>query len=86
MEIVEWDDKERVKELGLNESDFPNGYLIIDKNNGETIFELTDETIYTFTDVNHFFMSKPESNMLYTTIKKEEFLKHLGQYYYMVNL
>ena len=34
VEIVEWDDQERVKELGLNESDFPNGYSIIQKNNG----------------------------------------------------
>lgn len=80
VEIVEWDDQERVKELGLNESDFPNGYSIIHKNNEETSFELTDETIYTFTDVYHFFISKPESNRLYTTTKKDEFLKHLGEY------
>ena len=80
VEIVEWDDQKRVKELGLNESDFPNGYSIIHKNNGETSFELTDETIYTFTDVDHFFITEPESNRLYTTIKKDEFLKHLGEY------
>lgn len=80
VEIVEWNDQERVKELGLNESDFPNGYSIIDKNNGETSFELTDETIYTFTDVNLLFVNEPESNRLYTTTKKEEFLKHLGEY------
>ncbi len=80
VEIVEWDDRERVKELGLNESDFPNGYSIIHKNNGETIFELTDDTIYTFTDVYHFFINEPESNRLYATTKKDEFLKHLGKY------
>lgn len=80
VEIVELDDQERVKELGLNESDFPNGYSIIDKNNGETTFQLTDETIYTFTDVNLLFVNEPESKRLYTTTKKEEFLKHLGQY------
>lgn len=80
VEIVEWDDQERVKELELNESDFPNGYLIIEKNNGETSFELTDETIYTFTDVNLLFVDEPESNRLYTTTKKDEFLKHLGEY------
>jgi len=78
-EIVEWDDQERVKELGLKESDFPNGYFILDKNNGETTFELTDETIYTFTDVDLYFVNEPESNRLYTTIKKDEFLKHLGK-------
>ena len=80
VEIVEWDDQERVKELGLNESDFPNGYSIIQKNNVETSFELTDETIYTFTDVYHFFINESESNRLYTTTKKDEFLKHLGEY------
>lgn len=79
-EVVEWDDQKRVKELGLKESDFPNGYSIIHGDNGEKTFELTDETIYTFTDVNNFFMSKPENNMLYTTTKKEELLKHLGEY------
>ncbi len=70
-----------LKEFGLNESDFPNGYSIIQKNNGgETIFELTDGTIYTFTDVNLLFVNEPESNRLYTTTKKDEFLKHLGEY------
>ena len=80
MEIVEWDDQDRVKELGLNQSDFPNGYSIIHRNNGETTFELTDETIYTFTDVNLLFVNEAESNRLYTTTKKDEFLKHLSEY------
>ena len=80
VEIVEWDDQERVKELGLNESEFPNGYTIIHKEQEEKTFELTDDTIYTFTDVYHFFISEPESNSLYTTTKKDEFLKHLGEY------
>ena len=79
VEIVEWDDQERVKELELNESDFPDGYSIIDKDNGGTTFELTDETIYTFTDVDLYFVNEPESNRLYATIKKDEFLKHLGK-------
>lgn len=78
-EIVEWDDQERVKELELNESDFPDGYSIIDKDNGGTTFELTDETIYTFTDADLYFVNEPESNRLYTTTKKDEFLKHLGK-------
>ena len=68
------------KRVGLNESHFPNGYSIMDKNNGETTFQLTDETIYTFTDVNLLFVNESQSNRLYTTTKKEEFLKHLGEY------
>lgn len=80
VEIVERDDQERVKELKLNESDFPSGYTIIHKDSGETTFELTDETIYTFTDVNLLFVNEAESDRLYITTKKDEFLKHLGQY------
>lgn len=80
VEIVEWDDQERVNELGLSESDFPNGYTIIHKEQEEKIFELTDETIYTFTDVNLLFINESESNRLYTTTKKDEFLQYLGEY------
>ncbi len=80
VEIVEWDDQKRVNELGLSEFDFPNGYSIIHKEQEEKIFELTDETIYTFTDVNLLFINESESNRLYTTTKKDEFLKHLGEY------
>ncbi len=80
VEIVEWDEQERVKELNLSESDFPSGYTIINKDSGEMTFELTDDTIYTFTDVNLLFVNEAESDRLYTTTKKEEFLKHLGEY------
>lgn len=79
VEIVEWEDKERVKELGLNEYDMPNGYAIINKNKGETTFELADEVIYTFTDVNLDFVKDSEGDRLYTTTKKDEFIKHLGK-------
>jgi len=80
VEIVEWDDQERVRELNLSQSEFPNGYTIIHKDYEEITFELTDETIYTFTDVYHFFIADPKSNRLYTTTKKDEFLKHLEEY------
>ncbi|MEY8417306.1 M56 family metallopeptidase [Tissierella praeacuta] len=56
VEIVEWEDKARVKELGLNEYDMPNGYMIINKNKSERTFELADEVIFTFTDVNLDFV------------------------------
>ena len=78
VEIVEWEDKERVKELGFNEYDMPNGYAIINKNKDERIFDLADEVIFTFTDVNLDFVKKPEGDRLYTTTKKDEFMKHLG--------
>ncbi|MBU5427673.1 DUF4825 domain-containing protein [Tissierella pigra] len=79
VEIVEWEDQERVKELGLNEYDMPSGYMIIDKNKGERVFELADEVIFTFTDVNLNFVKDSEGDRLYTTTKKDEFIKHLGK-------
>lgn len=79
VEIVEWEDKERAKELGFNEYDMPNGYTIIDKNKGRRTFELADEVIFTFTDVNLDFVKNAEGDRLYTTTKKDEFINHLGK-------
>lgn len=79
VEIVEWEEKERVKELGLNEYDMPNGYMIINKNKSERTFELADEVIFTFTDVNLDFVKNSEGDRLYTTTRKDEFLRHLGK-------
>ncbi|MPN06907.1 hypothetical protein SDC9_154164 [bioreactor metagenome] len=44
-------------------------------------FELTDDTIYTFTDSNLLFVEDADSNRLYTTTKKKDFLKHLDASY-----
>lgn len=76
VEIVEWEDQERVKELGLNEYDMANGYKIIDKNKGEITFELADNVEYTFTDVNLDFIkeSEVEGDRLYTTTERDEFI------------
>lgn len=77
VEIVDQKNRERVKELGLNESDMPNGYIIINKNKEIENFQLTDEVKYTFTDINHLFVKENEGNLRYTTSNLEEFLKHL---------
>lgn len=79
VEIVQQEDKERIKELDLNEFDMPNGYAIINKNKGITNFELSEQVVYTFTDNNLDFVKDPDGNRLYTTAKKEEFIKHLGK-------
>lgn len=78
VEIVQWDDQERVKELGLNDHDMPSGYLIISKNKETSTFELADQAKYTFTDTNHLFVKKYTGNVLYTTSELDEFLEHLG--------
>jgi hypothetical protein len=76
VEIVEWEDQKRVKELGLNEYDMPNGYAIINKNKGERTYELADEVIFTFTDMNLDYVKNPDGNRLYTTTKKDRLLKY----------
>lgn len=76
VEIVDWENRERVKELGLNEYDMPNGYAIINKNKGERTYELADEVIFTFTDINLNFVRNADGDRLYTTTKKDELLKY----------
>ena len=78
VEIVKVEDNERVTELGLSDTDMPNGYIVINDTNEKTDFELANEVIYTFTDVNLDFVKDSKGDRLYTTTKKVEFIKHLG--------
>ncbi len=80
VEIVKWKNQKRVKELGLNKNQMPNGYLILDKNKEVEIFDFADDAIFTFTDVNHLFIEENQENLNYTTDKLEEFLDHLNVY------
>ena len=81
VEIVELENQERVKQLGLNAYDMPNGYAIINVNKEDTTYELADKVHYIFTDINLDFLyeSESEGNRIYVTTKKDEFLKHLGK-------
>jgi bla regulator protein BlaR1 len=78
VEIVKAEDKERVSDLGLRDSDMPNGYIIINEKKEEASFELADDVKYTFTDLDLHFVKEAEGSRLYSTTKKAEFLKHLG--------
>ena len=82
VEIIELEDKERMKEFKLTESDMPNGYAIVNETQEEVNYELADEVDYTFTDTNLNFIKESESegSRIYHTDKKDEFLKHLDQY------
>jgi hypothetical protein len=81
VEIVELENQGRVKELGLNAYDMPNGYAIINENKEDTTYELADKVHYIFTDINLDFLyeSESEGNRIYVTTKKDEFLKHFGK-------
>jgi hypothetical protein len=81
VEIVEWEDQERVKELDLDlQNDMPSGYAIINENQEERIYVLADEVDYTFADINLNFIKESEGDRIYTTTKLREFLQHLGEY------
>jgi len=83
VEIVEWENKDRVKELDLDlQNDMPNGFAIINEIQEEITYELADKVEYIFTDFNLNFIKESESegNRIYHTTNKEEFLKHLGEY------
>lgn len=79
VEIVEAKDKERMAQLGLRDTDMPNGYIIINQNKEEMIFDLRDGVVFTFTDMDLYFVTEEKGTRLYTTTKKDEFVKHLGK-------
>lgn len=79
VEIVKQEDKKRVSELGLSDTDMPNGHIIINENKEEAFFELTGDVKYNFTDMSLYFVKESDSDRRYTTTKKAEFIKHLGK-------
>lgn len=80
VEIVKMEDKERMQELDLDESDMPNGYAIINENQEKITYELSDKVVYKFNDIYLNFIEESQADRAYITTKKDEFLKHLGEY------
>ena len=75
IEILKIEDEGRIKELGLTaENDLPNGYYIYNPTVEVVSFELTDDTVYIFTDYGLVFVKEVDSNRTYETTKKQEFL------------
>ena len=80
IEIITDKDTNKMEELGLTvENDLPNGYYFYNPSNETTMFELSDQTLYTFTDFDLHFVKEEEGNRIYETTRKEEFLE--GSYY-----
>lgn len=76
VEIVEIEDTDRIKELGLNiKNHLPNGYYIYNPTVEIESFRLTDSTKYIFTDSNLCFVKEADSDRLYETTKLEEFIE-----------
>lgn len=82
VEVITLEDIERITELGLNQQDdFPNGYHIYNPDTGKDTYDLTEETVYTFVDLNLLFVNDEDGDRSYTTTKKEEFIQHLNTSY-----
>lgn len=76
VEIVKIDNKERVQELGLVESeDYPSGYYIYNKQQEVELFKLTDDTNYIFTDIKQLYVDEEIENKLYESKIVEQFIE-----------
>ena len=71
-EFITADDTQKIKELGLTESDMPDGYYIQNTSEEVKTFILDDQTSYTFFDVGNLFV-KEEDDKKYTTTSQDEF-------------
>ncbi len=71
--------KKRLQELNIKPIELPNGYYIRKLDSETRFFDITDQTIYTFTDVMLLFIGEEgaDTNRIYSTTKKEEFVEHL---------
>lgn len=82
VEIITTEDKERIAELGLTaEHDMPSGYHIYNPDIEWAEYKLTNNTIYTFFDFSNLFIKGEDSDKLYSTTKKEEFIQYLKTTY-----
>ena len=79
VEYITIEDKDRISELGLKDTDLINGYYI---NNPETElkeYTITEDTTYNFIDWKNDFV-KAGSDRNVSTKNKEDFIKYLSTY------
>lgn len=78
---VEWitfEDTERMKEVGLDEEDMPNGYYIYNPEIEEEIYPVDEDTEYRYIDWENAFDDGDELHTI--TTNGEEFCEHLKTY------
>lgn len=71
-EFITSDDIERIKELGLSDTDMPSGYYIHNVSEEVKIFTIDEKTSYMFYDLGNLFV-KEEEDKKYTTLSLDEF-------------
>lgn len=75
-EFITSEDEARVKELGLSQTDMPNGYYIHNESEEVKSFKIDKDTKYTFFDLGNLFV-KEEDDKKYTTTSKQDFITFL---------
>ena len=81
VEIITSEDTGRISDLELSSGDMPNGYCVRRLGKETVTFKITDETVYTFVDINLFFIEDADGDRLYTTSDLGEFMRHLNESY-----
>lgn len=77
VEIIKDSDKDRMEEIGLDDSDLPNGYYIYNPTFEEEEYNITNDTAYDFVDYNMYYIDKDKADgdRKYRTNKVDEFIK-----------
>ena len=79
IEYVTSDNAERVNELGLTERDMPDGYYLYNPEQETVIWELNEQTVYSFIDWYGDFTGSDYLKE-YTTTDVEEFHRYIETY------
>lgn len=83
LDEVEWitnEDKDRITELELQQSDMPNGYYIHYPGTETLSFEIDKVTEYHFIALEDLSFMTAGQDRNYSTSKKEEFMEYINAY------
>ena len=81
LDEVEWvtdENQDRIKELGLSQSDMPNGYYINNPSTDTVSFKIAEDTEYHFVALESLSFYREGEDRNYSTMKKEEFMEFLN--------
>lgn len=79
VEYITSESIDRIEELGLKETDMPNGYYINEIKGEISEYTLNDNTIYNIIDWNNQFVEEG-SDRNYSTSNQNEFEKYMNSY------
>ena len=76
-EIIKDSDTERMEEIGIDNSDMPNGYYIYNPTFEQEEYNITNDTAYDFVDYNMYYINKEKADgdRKYRTNNIDEFIK-----------